>query len=124
MSAVVLEMPKAVQRRAKRRLDRVELEARHGWMMENFKKWETTELDGVEYLDATTQMLMDAMRKAWADEFPPLTAAGMRKSISDGRKVIAKRNQIKAYLEHRGVDLSNIHSAEDALFALFELADA
>ena len=120
MSAVILEMPRAVQRRAKRRFNRAELNARHSWMMENYRKWETTELDGEVHESPAVQMLMDAMREAWAGEFSPLTNARMNKDISEGRKVIVKRNQAKAWLKSLGADLESITSSEEALFFLFD----
>jgi hypothetical protein len=120
MSTVILQMPATAQRRARRRLNKVELDARHSWMMQNYKKWETTELDGVDYPDVMTKMLMDAMRKEWSDEFPPLTAARMRKDISYGRMMIAKRNQVKAWLVAHGADLSEIKSESDALNFMFD----
>lgn len=120
MNAVVLQMPAKVQRAAKRRINRTELEARHSWMMGNHRKWETEVTDGANYPEPMVARLMDAMRKEWKDEFPPLTMARMRRDITGGRNLIEKRNRVKSWLVSLGVDLADVKDAEQALFAAFD----
>ncbi|MEW9624697.1 hypothetical protein [Rhodanobacter geophilus] len=121
MSAVVLEMPRAVQRTAKRRMNRVELDARHSWMMENRGKWETEATDGAVYETSINVVrIKEMIRDMWPDEFPSLTMERMRRDIAEGRKLIEKRNAAKAWLASLGVDLESIKDAEQALFAAFD----
>jgi hypothetical protein len=97
-----------------------ELHARHRWMMCNYDKWETRDLDGVDYPDPMTQLLEDAMRKKWPEKYPTLSAARMRCDITKYRKVIVKRNQIKAWLTERGADMDEIKSEQAALAYMFD----
>ena len=124
MSAVILQMPATVQRKARRRLDRVELDARHSWMIDNYSRWETAETDGVKYPTRGAAWLMTALRKEWGDEFPQLTVEQVRKDISEKRKIIVKRNQAKAWLQSLGADVDNIKTPEEALFFVVDYLQA
>jgi hypothetical protein len=121
MSAV-LQFPATVQRQAKRRMNRVEVNARHRWMMGNCDKWATVETEGAEqdaYLSPKQRQFMKLLDKEWGKVAVP-TMAEMRRRIADGRKHIEKRNAVKAWLASLGVDLGEIKDAEQALFAAFD----
>lgn len=121
MNAVVLQLPAKVQRQAKRRMNRVEVDARHSWMMENSDKWETEETDGAKYeTNINVIRLVELMRKKWPDKYPSLTMAKMRSNIAEGRQLIEKRNRAKAWLASLGADLENIKDAEQALIFAFD----
>lgn len=121
MSAAVLQFPAKVQRQAKRRMNRVELDARHSWMMENRGKWETETTDGAIYeTNANVARLKAMVREMWPGEFAPLTMERMRCDIAEGRKLIEKRNAAKRWLASLGVDLAEIKDPEQALFAAFD----
>lgn len=96
------------------------LHARHRWMMFNYDKWETSDLDGVDYPDPMTHLLEEAMRKKWPVKYPTLSVARMRDDITKHRKVIVRRNQIKAWLAARGADMDEINSERDALAYMFD----
>jgi hypothetical protein len=89
-------------------------------MMCNYDLWETTETDGVEYESARGHQLRALMLKEWSDMFPQLTMARMRKDITERRKVIEKRNCVKAWMETLGIDPNEITTPEQALFAIFD----
>lgn len=119
MSAALLEFPKSVQRQAKRRINRVEVDARHSWMMGNRTKWETAATDGAEYETNPMQIRFAKLlreKMGW----PELTMERMRRDIAEGRKLIEKRNAVKAWLASMGADLDNIKDAEQALFFAFD----
>lgn len=117
----MLQFPAKVQRQAKRRMNRVELDARHSWMMSNRGKWETEATDGAEYMSARVAMLMKLMdEKLGPVGGQRMTVARMRRDIAEGRKLIEKRNRVKAWLASLGVDLDHIKDAEQALFAAFD----
>lgn len=120
MSAAVLKFPAKVQRQAKRRLNYVELDARHSWMMENRNKWDNVATDGVKYHEPMVALLMTKMREIDPVSYPPMTAQRMRCDIAEGRKLIEKRNAAKRWLASLGVSLDNIKDAEQALFAAFD----
>ena len=121
MSAAVLQLPAKVQRQAKRRMDRVELDARHRWMMKNRGKWETGATDGAEYLSARMAMLMKLMdEKLGPVGGQRMTVARMRRDIAEGRKLIEKRNHVKRWLASFGADLESITTPEQALFFAFD----
>lgn len=124
MSAVILAMPAKVQRKAKQRMNRVEMDARHTWMMDNREKWETVATDGATYSEPMVERLVKEMRKKWPGEYPEPTMERMRRDIAEGRKRIQKRNAAKAWLASLGVDLDNIKDAEQALFAAFDKLNA
>ncbi|MEW9623249.1 hypothetical protein [Rhodanobacter geophilus] len=122
MSAVVLQFPAKVQRQAKRRMNRVEVDARHRWMIRNRSKWETEETEGIdprECLPPRVRQLMELLDKKWGAVKGP-TMAEMRRDIAEGRKLIEKRNRVKAWIASLGVDLESIKDAEQALFAAFD----
>lgn len=120
MSAAVLQFPARVQRQAKRRMNLVELDARHSWMMENRGKWETAATDGVKYHEPMVALLMAKMREMDPVAYRPMTAHRMRHDIGEGRKLIEKRNAAKRWLASLGVDLAEIKNPEQALFAAFD----
>jgi hypothetical protein len=123
MSAVILPLPAAAQRIAQRRFNRVDIEGRHRWMRKNRDNWAVTELDGFEpeeYIKPRVRQLMEVLDKAWGDVSKP-TIAEMKREIAQGRKIIAERNRIKAWLTARGVDPSTVNSNEDALSSMFQL---
>jgi hypothetical protein len=122
MNAVVLEFPATVQRQAKRRMNRVEIEARYRWTKDNCDEWATVETEGAEpgpNLSPRQWQLMKLLDEKWGKVAGP-TMAEMRRRIADGRKHIEKRNRVKAWLASLGVDLENIKEAEQALFAAFD----
>lgn len=118
MNAVVLQFPAKVQRQAKRRMNRVELDARHNWMMEHRTKWETGATDGADYPNPMVHQLKALVRKrmGWAEP----TVSKMRQNLAEGRKLIEKRNAAKAWLASMGADLGSIKDAEQALFFAFD----
>lgn len=119
--AAVLQFPVKVQRQAKRRMNRVELDARHSWMMSNRSKWETEVTDGAEHMSARMAMLMKLMdEKLGPVGGQRMTVARMRRDITEGRKLIEKRNRVKRWLASLGVDLAEIEGPEQALFAAFD----
>jgi hypothetical protein len=119
MSAVILEMPRTIQRAAKRRMNRVELEARHSWMMGNRSKWETEATDGAEYeTNAMVARLKQMLYREMGWERP--TMDRMRRDIAEGRQLIEKRNRVKQWLASLGINLASINDPEQALFAAFE----
>jgi hypothetical protein len=121
MSAVILAMPAKIQRAAKQRQTKVELNARHSWMMEQKNKWEAETTDGVKYeTNIMVVRLKEMARKKWPNEFPPLMITRMRCDIAEGRKLIEKRNAVKAWLASIGVDVVSVKDAEQALFAAFD----
>jgi hypothetical protein len=118
MNAVVLQFPAQTQRKAKSRLSRVELDARHQWMMRRRAHWETVATDGAEY-DTPMGSQLKALirtRKGWSAP----TAAKMRQNLAEGRKLIEKRNAVKAWLASMGANLDDIKDAEQALFFAFD----
>jgi hypothetical protein len=119
MNAVVLQFPENVQRRAKRRLDRVDLDARLTWMWENADKWGTEQTDGMVHHNYYVQKLTEMLRKQ--DGVKPPTLSYMRKEIAKHRRIIERRNCVKAWLKTLGADLGEITTAEQALFAAFDL---
>lgn len=121
MSAVILEIPAKVQRKAKQRMNRVELYARHSWMMGNRGNWETEAVDGVEYPSSPQVIQLSKMAREMMG-LPELTMERMRRNIAEGRKLIQKRNAVKAWLASLGADLENIKNAEQALFFAFDHA--
>lgn len=123
MNAVVLQLPVKVQRAAKRRLNRVDVDARHSWMMQNRDKWETEQTDGAIYeTNPMVRQLVAILREKWRDEFPPLTMARMRRDIVEGRKRIERRNKLKAWLREQGATADDLKSAESALAFAFDVA--
>lgn len=123
MNAVVLQMPAKVQRAAKRRINRTELDARHTWMMHNHDKWENEETEGATYeTDIMHVRLKKMVREMWRDKFPPLTMARMRRDIIKGRKEIERRNELKAWLREQGATADDLKSAESALGFAYGLA--
>jgi len=119
MNAAVLQFPAKVQRQAKRRINRVEMDARHSWMMEHSRKWETVATDGAKYeTDPCVVQLKKLLNKKMG--WPELTMERMRHDIAEGRKLIEKRNAVKAWLASLGADLENIKDAEQALFFAFD----
>lgn len=120
----VIQFPAKIQRQAKHRMELVEIDARHSWMMRNRGKWETEATDGAEYDDPMTARLKVAMRERWPDRYPPLTAQKMRRDIAEGRRLIEKRNAVKAWLASLGVENAGIKDAEQALFAAFDKLSA
>jgi hypothetical protein len=125
MNAVILQLPAKAQRAAKRRLNRVDVDARHSWMMENRDKWENEETEGAKYETNINVIRLTAeLRKMWPDEYGPLTMARMRRDIIEGRKRIEKRNRVKAWLQSLGADLDAITTPEQALFFTFECMHA
>ncbi len=124
MSAAVLSFPEQTKRTAKRRLGRVELDARHSWMMSNYSNWDTTAIDGVDYPAPGVAMLMTILDNQLGDEFPRLTVERMQSDIHEKRKVIVKRNQAKAWLQALGADVNKIKTAEDALFFVVDYLQA
>jgi hypothetical protein len=123
VNAVVLQLPAKVQRQAKRRMNRVELDARHSWMMEHRGKWETEETDGAVHETNINVVRLKAMlREKWPDEYPPLTMARMRRDITEGRKQIERRNKLKAWLREQGATADDLRDAESALAFAFDVA--
>jgi|SRR6185312_6164102 len=120
MNAVVLQLPAKVQRAARRRQNRVEVDARHSWMMKHRDEWGNEATGGVDYPEPRVQRLMDLMCERDPDRWPRLTMARMRRDIAEGRKEIEKRNRVKAWVASLGVDMTNIKDAEEALFAAFD----
>lgn len=121
MSAV-LQFPAKVQRQAKRRMNRVELDARHSWMMENRGKWKTEAKDGAipaEEVSPRVRQLMKLLDKEWGVIKGP-TMTEMRREIAEGRKLIEKRNRVKDWIESLGADLDEITTPEQALFLVFD----
>jgi hypothetical protein len=121
MNAVVVQFPEKVRRIAKRRLERVELDARWHWMLSNASKWETVRTDGAEYPSWHAQQLFMLLEKE--DGVKPATMAEKRKRIAEDRKLIEKRNRVKAWLESLGADvgaLGQFNPAEKALFFVFD----
>ncbi len=118
--STVLQFPKKALRQATRRMNRVELGERHHWMMANCGKWETEATDGRIYLAPMVHLLMTELEKRLPDKCPPLTVETMRRNIVEGRKLIEKRNQVKAWLASLGADPENIKDAEQALFFAFD----
>lgn len=125
MNAVVLQLPAKVQRATKRRLNRVEVEARYRWAREHSEKWETDETDGTmppKYLNPQCRQLLKLMDERWGVIKGP-SMKEMRRYVAESRKRIDKRNQAKAWLRSLGADLDTITTSEQALFfALGQLA--
>ncbi|TAL87579.1 MAG: hypothetical protein EPN74_00800 [Rhodanobacter sp.] len=121
MSAVMLEFPHKVQRLHKHRMNRAELDARHSWMMENRDKWENEEIDG-EYHETNIMViqLKALVRQKMPDRFPTISMEKMRRDIADGRKLIEKRNRVKAWMRTMDADLDAITTPEQALFFVFD----
>ena len=122
MNAVVLQLPAKVQRQARRRMNRVDLDARHSWMMENRDKWETEAKDGAitaKYVSPRVRQLMKLLDEKWGAIKGP-TMTEMRRDIAEGRKLIEKRNRVKDWLESLGADLDEITTPEQALFLVFD----
>lgn len=120
MSAVILAMPAKVQRKAKWRMNRVDVHAHFSWMCSNSEKWETEVTDGTEVDEPMVARLIMEMRKQFPGEYPEPTMERMRREIAEGRQHIQKRNRVKAWLASLGVDVDNIKDAEQALFAAFD----
>lgn len=126
MNAVVMPFPEKIQRQAKRRLNRVEVEARHRWMVESATKWKTEAVGGAIYLEAMTPreiMFNKILDEKWGP-VPKRTMTHLRHGIAEGRRLIEKRNRVKAWLAAMGADLDNIKDAEQALFAAFDALHA
>lgn len=122
MSAAVLQFPAKVQLQAKRRMNRVDVEARHRWLRKHAADWTTEETGGTdpaEYLPPRVRQLMKLLDKEWGST-PRPTMTQLRRDIAEGRKVIEKRNRVKAWLASMGVDLDSIKDAEQALFTAFD----
>ena len=122
MNAVILQMPVKTQRAAKRRVNHVEVDARHSWMMQNRDKWENEATDGVDYPEPMVQRLVDLMHEQDPEGWPRLTMAGMRRDITEGRKQIERRNKLKAWLREQGATGDDLISAESALGFAYRLA--
>ncbi len=119
MSAVVLQFPEKVQRQAKRRMSRVELDGRHRWMIKHRMEWQTEATDGAEYQTNPNVVRLKAIiRKQMG--LSELSMERMRRGIVEGRKLIEKRNRVKAWLASLGADLDAITTAEQALFFAFD----
>jgi hypothetical protein len=120
MSAAVLQFPAKVQRQANRRMDRVELEARHRWMMGAKGEWENEQVNGAEYepADPMYRMAKTILREHFA--MPEPTVTQMRREIIQGRRLIERRNRVKRWLASLGVDLAEVKNPEQALFAAFD----
>jgi hypothetical protein len=90
-------------------------------MMKNRGKWETETTDGSIY--ETNPVCVETkqmMRQMWPEEFGVLTMERMRRDIAEGRKLIEKRNRVKAWLASMGADMESIRDAEQALFFAFD----
>lgn len=122
MSAVILAMPTKVQRTAKRRLDKVELQARHSWVMGHRSKWDNVETDGRRYRTPMDELMRPGINRICGFKEP--TMAQMRKDIAEGRHLIEKRNRVKQWLADQGAGTDDTSSAEQALFYLFDQAQA
>lgn len=121
MNAALLQFPAKVQRQAKRRLNRVEMEARHRWMRNACDNWETEATDGATYeTNIAVVRMKELLRAQSPKEWPLPTTERMRRDIAEGRKRIEKRNAVKAWLASIGADLDNIQDAEQALFFAFD----
>jgi|GEM_PF-2040231 len=122
MSAVLMQFPEKVQRRAKRRLNRVELEAHHRWLQSKSAHWETEETHGVEYekcLAPRSRQLLKLLDKEWG-KIPKPKVPEIRAYIAEQRTLIEKRNRVKAWMRSLGIDLDGATTAEQALFFLFD----
>lgn len=118
MSAVILAMPAKVQRIAKRRLDKVELDAQHRWVMSHRTEWGNVETDGRCYSTPLDELMRPHLNRICGLTEP--TMAMMRKDNAAGRKLIKKRNRVKQWLADKGADNAAMRSAESALFFLFD----
>lgn len=124
MNAVVLQLPAKVQQTARRRINRVDIEARYRWAREHSEKWETTELDGVEaerYLAPRERQFSKLLDERWGVIKGP-TMKEMRRYVAESRQRIEKRNQAKAWLRSRGANMEAIITPEQALFFALGLA--
>ena len=132
-TTAVVRFPRAMKRGAKVRrgpcaavlsfpvqLSGEELDARHSWMMENRGKWATEATDGLEYHEPMVALLMQKAREKWPEKYPRLTMERMRRDIADGRKLIEKRNRVKAWMQSLGADLDAITTPDQALFFVFD----
>jgi hypothetical protein len=123
MNAVFLQFPAHIQRQAKTRMNRVEVDARHRWMMEHGKKWASVATDGAEYENNPMVIRLKKLIREKMD-CPELTMKRMRNDITEGRLLIEKRNRVKQWLAQQGADTDAVSSAESALFFLFDQANA
>ena len=122
MSAVVLQLPASAQRKAKRRISRVQVQAEDRWLSKNHDKWETKEtheLEHAECLPPRARQLMQLLDKEWG-KIPQPTVAAMRQRIFEMRQIIEKRNRVKAWMQTLGADLDAITTPEQALFYVFD----
>lgn len=121
-TATTLDFPAVLNRIARLRLDRVELRARHRWLMRHAGEWSTTATNGATYLSPTEQRLHDALDLATPYFGTAPSAKTMRENITAKRRLIRKRNAVKSWLVDLGADPAQFASAEDALFWLFDQA--
>jgi len=122
MSAIVLQLPGKVQRAAKLRMTRVDVEAQYRWVRKHSDEWGTCETDGAEsaeYLSPRCRQLMKILEKEFGVIKGP-TMTEMRQRIAEGRKLIGKRNLIKAWIASLGADLDMITTPEQALSYAFD----
>jgi hypothetical protein len=98
-----------------------ELDERYEFVHKHAEEWRTTDTEGTQAVDWNMRRMHEAVWKVIRKK--PLTDHIKRAEIARGRARIETRNRIKAYLEQRGVNLDNIHNAEDALFALFAFVE-
>jgi hypothetical protein len=119
-TAMVLNIPAARNRLARLRLDKVELQARHRWLMRHAGKWATSTTDGAEYLTPLEHRVHEALARR--PRFGPAPSlAKIRKDVAEARRLIRKRNTVKSWLRDLGADPAQFASAEEALFWLFDL---
>lgn len=99
-----------------------ELEERFEFISDHAEDWLTEDPNGTKSVKWDRRAWRDAIDRVF--DHSSVTEKEKRKQVALGRARIERRNQIKAYLERRGVDLDKVRNAEDALFALFGFMEA
>lgn len=126
-----IRFPRAVKRGAKVRrgpcaeillfpvqLSGEELESRYRWICSNEGDWKNEETEGTEHISDKERELLELTRTCLGWKKP--TDASKRQRITEGRKLIEKRNRVKDWLESLGADLDKITTPEQALFFVFD----
>lgn len=98
-----------------------DLDERFEFIRKYASDWQTDDPDGTDPVDWDRRNWIEAAFENRHNR--PMTDHDKRKQVAEGRARIDTRNRIKAYLEHRGVDLDKVRNAEEALFALFGLVE-
>jgi hypothetical protein len=121
MSAVILKFP-AKAMKPSRSKARIQLEARHKWMMRIRGEWSNEQTEGTVQESEIEDPVYQMVRTALLNKFgmPEPTPAMLRRDIAEGRKLIEKRNRVKAWLASLGADLNDITTSEQALFFAFD----